>query len=170
MSLNHTKLPSEAEVEEIASLLKEAGTTGDSAAEFSGHRLRLCVKIGERLIEWRQRIPRGQWEKFIGERLPALPESTRRDWMRLADAHVKGRLNIDNARGMRHAYQLAGLLPNGDSTGISKSGRKGESYLVHISRLVASLQHIDVEQLTARDRHTLRDRLKPVLVFVDRLA
>ena len=163
-------LPTDQEIEEVERLLEEAQATGSTAAAQSAQRLSVCVKIGTRLMEWKKKIPRGEWEDWLAKHFPEqLPDSTRRRWMRLAKLAKEGRLDVESARGLRHAYQLGGLLPDTDSSN-AKGSSAPESYVVHIARLVAALQHIDVNALDVRQRNEIRHRLAPVLAFRDRLG
>lgn len=159
--------PSPLEIQQLAELIKEANQAGDSATAFSASRLRACVEVGSKLIHWKTAIPRGEWGSFLGQHFPDLVERTSQRWMRLAEAEASGRLNLETARGLRHAYQLAGLLPDADSSN-TKSSAKPTTWLVHLARLVAGLQHIVLDQLTPRDRNDLKARLKPVVDLYNR--
>lgn len=159
--------PSDKDIEQLNALIDQATKVGDSATGFSAQRLKMCVQIGDRLREWKVAIPRGQWGCFLESHFPALPERTSQRWMRLAEANAGGRLQLESARGLRHAYQLAGLLPDAETA--PKGGSKPESYVVHIARLVAALQHIQLDQLTSRDRNDLRQRLKPAVELYQKL-
>lgn len=158
----HEPLPTE--VEELKSLLDEANKVGASAAAFSAERLRVCISIGSKLTEWKKLIPHGQWQAWLNDRVPDLVERTRQRWMRLAQTHAQGRLDLDSAHGLRHAYQLAGLLP--EATGsTSKTSTKDTSYVVHVARLTASLRLINITELNAQQRLEIREKLKPILDF-----
>jgi len=159
--------PSKSEIEALAQLIQEASAVGNSATAFSAQRLKVCVEVGEKLREWKKAIPRGQWGKFVGDHFPTLPERTSQRWMRLAETKATGRLKLDTARGLRHAYQLAGLLPDAESS--KTQGEKVESHVVHIARLVAALQHIQLDLLTPSERNELKIRLKPVALFIEKL-
>lgn len=161
--------PTPAEIEALATLIKEATNAGDSATAFSAQRLRSCVDVGSTLNSWKTSIPRGEWGEFIERHFPDLNERTSQRWMRLAVAEQSGTLNLDSARGLRHAYQLAGLLPDAESSGNSKGSSKAHSWVVHIARLVAGLQHISLDLLSPKDRGELRDRLRPLAEFIKRL-
>ena len=117
--------------------------------------------VGNKLLELRKTIARGQWEEFIQTKFPKLTLTSAYRWGRLAQAEATGQINLETTRGLRHAYKLAELLPDSDETK-SKSA-KAVSYLVHVARLVAALQHIVVQNLSAVDRSTLVERLAPVV-------
>lgn len=155
--------PTPEEIAAITQLINEATAVGSQAVAFSAQRLSVCVDIGERLLEWKKRLGHGHWEKFTAEHWPELPSSTRQRWLRLAQAKASGRLNLESARGLRHAYVLAGILPDTGEGTNAKGGASTVNYLVHIARLVAALQHIDLRSLNAHDRATLKERLQPVI-------
>lgn len=161
--------PTAAEIAEITKLIESANNVGSQAVAFSAERLRVCVAVGERLLEWKKQLGHGNWEQFTSEHWPELLESTRQRWIRLAQAKASGRLNLDSARGLRHAYVLAGILPDTGEGTNAKSTAVTVNYLVHIARLVAALQHIDLSALNAHDRSTLRQRLQPVITLAEKL-
>lgn len=160
--------PSPSEIAELSTLIEEATQVGDSATAFSAQRLRTCVLVGDTLNQWKGKIPRGEWGRFIEQHFPALPERSCQRWMRLAEASTKGTLNLESARGLRHAYQLAGLLPDSDSSN-AKSSPKAVSFVVLIARLVASLQHIVLDHLKPNEKNDLKVRLKPVMDLYQKL-
>lgn len=161
--------PTAAEIAEITKLIESANNVGSQAVAFSAERLRVCVAVGERLLEWKKQLGHGNWEQFTSEHWPELPESTRQRWIRLAQAKASGRLNLDSARGLRHAYVLAGILPDTGEGTNAKSTASTVSYLVHIARLVAALQHINLSALSPHYRSTLRERLQPVITLAAKL-
>jgi hypothetical protein len=156
-------MPTAAQIEELKQLIASANNVGDSAVAFSAERLRVCLQVGERLVEWKLQMPHGKWEEFAETHWPELNRATRARWQQLAIANASGRLKLNDARSLRHAYVLAGILPDTMANSNAKPGNKQSSYLVHIARLVAALQHIDIEKLSAVDRSTLAERLKPVV-------
>lgn len=161
--------PTAAEIDEITRLIESANNVGSQAVAFSAERLRVCVEVGERLLDWKKQLGHGHWLEFTTEHWPDLPGSTSQRWMRLAQAKASGRLNLESARGLRHAYVLAGILPDTGEGTNAKSSAATVNYLVHIARLVAALQHIDVQTLTPPERSTLRQRLQPVLSLANQL-
>ncbi len=162
--------PTIEEIEEISQLIAQATDSGEQAATFSAIRMRQCVMIGDRLKEFKIKVGHGKWESFAEDKWPGLTKNTRTRWMRLAEVNAKGLLDLESARGLRHAYMLAGLLPDpGDGPNLKGAQTKG-NYLVHIARLVAALQHVDIESMSAPDKNTLRERLAPVVALHGRLA
>lgn len=155
--------PTANEIKELTKLIESANSAGHQAVAFSGERLRVCVQVGETLNEWKKQIGHGKWESFVEEHWPDLTKNTRSRWQQLAIAKAKGRLNLDTARGLTHAYKLAGIIPDTEAASNAKPTTKCESYLLHIARLVAALQGVDIKTLSARDRSTLAERLQPVV-------
>lgn len=153
----------------MLALLSAANQVGNQATAFSAQRLRVVCQIGGKLIEWKAHMAKRAWESFLEEHLPDLHERTRRRWMSLAEAERSGRLDLETARGLRHAYQLAGLLP--DPEGAAGKGSAGDAagYQAHLNRLLISLGKIDLATLSDREKHELRDRLKAVAAFILKL-
>lgn len=167
--MNDKPEPSAEELNHLLSLVQEANHVGSSAAAMSAERLRKCVQVGALLLKWKQSIPKGQWQSWLDQHLPDdLNDRTRRRWMQLAQLDSEGRLDLESARGLRHAYQLAQLLPEGDSTGTKQSSTK-PAYIVHLSRLLTALGLINPDELTIEERHTMKERLAPLLTYEARL-
>lgn len=160
--------PSAEDVEALNRLISEANKIGDSAAAFSAQRLRSCVQIGSTMLAWRGLMARGEWENWCEEHLPELKERSRQRWMRLATLDKEGKLDLESARGLRHAYRLANLLPDNDS-GSAKTNQR-TNYLVHLSRLIRSLDLMDLEALKPRELSDLRERLVPIVKFHQRIS
>lgn len=157
------------EIEKLIALVNEANHVASSAASMSAERLRKCVQVGSILTKWKEAIPKGQWQTWIDSHLPPdLNERTRQRWMKLSTLDAQGRLDLESARGLRHAYQLAQLLPEGDSTGTKQTTSK-PSYLTHLARLIASLHEINVQNLTQSERTDLKQRLAPLVVMAETL-
>jgi hypothetical protein len=159
--------PSQDELDQLLQLVSEANDVGTSAASMSAERLRKCVEAGLCLLRWKTTIPRGQWETWVDNHIPALTRATRCRWMQLAQLSREGKLDLDSARGLRHAYQLAQLLPEADSTGTKASVKS--SYITHLARLVSSLAILDVDKMSESERNTLKQRLAPVVEVFTRL-
>ncbi len=161
--------PTPDELQQLVSLIEEATAVGQSATEFSAKRLRVCVDVGRMLNGWKQRIPKGKWSDWTKQHLPAeLKERSRQMWMKLADKEAEGNLDLSSARGLRQAYQMAGLLPESGGTG-TKATAAPTSYLTHLARLTAALEAIDVDTLTNEEKATLKQRFEPVSQFVRKL-
>ena len=161
--------PTPEELQQLTALVQEASSTGFSASAMSGQRVKLCVDIGRTLNGWKERMPHGQWMRWTSEHLPSdLSKATRERWMALADRCDTGRLDISTARGLRQAYEMAGLLPDRQSAG-TKASTTEPSYLTHLTRLLVVLGGIEVDALTDGERITMKARLDPILIFVRKL-
>lgn len=157
------------ELAHLLELVTQANFVGSSAAAMSAERLRKCVEVGSILNRWKESIPRGQWQSWLDQHLPEdLNERTRRRWMQLAQLDASNRLDLETARGLRHAYQLAQLLPEGDSTGTKQTTTKA-TYLVHLARLSAAITAIDITKLSGAEKAELKERLQPILKVLERL-
>ena len=163
-------IPTPEQIEELTKLIHEANNVGSAAVAYSAQRVRVCVAVGERLAEWKKLIGHGHWEQFADTHWPDLDKTTRTRWQKLAAAKAAGRLDLDCVRGLRHAYMLAGILPDTDPKDGSKPSAKSGGYLMHIARLVSALQVIDLDRLNAGDRSTLILRLRPVVQIYERLT
>jgi hypothetical protein len=159
--------PSLEQVQKLNELITEANQVGASAAAFSAQRLKVCIKIGRQLQQWKEQIPHGQWQSWIDDHVSNLNERTRQRWMRLAAVEKAGRLDLNSAHGLRHAYQLAGLLP--ESTGHSKSRPNDVTYLVHLSRLSTSLIQLDLNSMNRDQARDLISKFTPILDFLDKV-
>lgn len=161
--------PSPEDLQQLISLIKEANSAGCTAASMSAERLRKCVDVGLHLIRIKATIPAGTWQRWADETLPnELSKSTRERWIRLAALHQAGKLDISSARGLRHAYELAELLPPPDPFQGSK-GIQAASYLVHLSRLVSALNALDIATMGEEDKARLKARLLPLQDVITRL-
>ena len=156
--------PTPDEIAEISNLIAAANTVGGKAVEFSAERLKTCVAIGERFLQWKKQVGHGKWEAFANEHFPQLPSSTRTRWQKLAEAKRDGKLDLSIARGLLHAYKLAGIIPDAEPVEKDDDGKEEPvSYLIHIARTVAALGHIDLDALEPAQRELLKERLRPIV-------
>jgi hypothetical protein len=162
--------PTPDDIRRISDLITAANTVGGKAVEFSAERLKTCVAIGEQFIEWKKLVGHGKWEAFAAEHFPQLPASTRGRWQQLAAAKQSGRLDLSSARGLRHAYILAGIIP--DTEPAPKDGGCEEepaSYLIHIARTQAALARIALDELAPEQAALLKERLRPIVALFYKL-
>ena len=154
--------PTPEEIREISDLIASAHNVGGQAVAFSAERLKACIEIGDRLNAWKKQLGHGKWEAFTTQHFPQLPSSTRTRWQKLAAASSAGRLDLSNARGLRNAYILAGILPEAEP--IAKEGKLGVvSYLIHFARALAALKDVALDKLSADETRMLKDRLRPIV-------
>lgn len=162
--------PTLEEISRISELITSAHTVGGKAVEFSVERLNVCLVIGEQFLKWKSQLAHGKFEAFAAEHFPQLPASTRGRWQQLASAKLAGRLDVTTARGLRHAYQLAGIIPDNDPIDKDKGGCEGpDSYLIHIARAAAALGRVALDDLERGQRATLRERLLPIVTLYYKL-
>jgi hypothetical protein len=154
--------PTPDEIREISELIASADKVGGKAVEFSVSRLNTCVEIGKRLNQWKKQLGHGKWDAFVSQHFPDLPKPTRSRWQKLAAAVTAGRIDPLNARGLRNAYILIGILPEAEPS--AKEG-KGDSvsYLLHIARALAALKGVDLAKLGSDELRMLKDRLRPIV-------
>jgi hypothetical protein len=146
---------------ELKKLIEEANSSGSQTMQFAGQRLRLCVRIGRALAVYRKSIGHGGWMEWVKQNGGGITVETARKWISLARDVDSGRLNLEEARGVRQAYQKAGLLPDPDESA-SNNPTVERNYLVHIDRFETVLRGIDIKQLTADERQKLAKRLQPI--------
>ena len=158
--------PTPEEISRISELITSAHTVGGKAVEFSAERLNVCLAIGEQFLKWKGQLAHGKFEAFATEHFPQLPASTRGRWQQLAAAKLAGRLDVSTARGLRHAYQLAGIIPDNDPIDKDKGGCEGpDSYLIHIARAAAALGRVALDDLERGQRELLKERLRPIVTL-----
>lgn len=71
--------------------------------------LRHAVECGELLLRQRAAMPYGTWETWLSEKCHHLSHRTARRYMRLARNHNES-ISCE-ARSLRHAYLLTGVIP-----------------------------------------------------------
>ena len=158
--------PTPEEINRISELITSAHAVGGKAVEFSAERLNVCLAIGEQFLRWKYQLAHGKFEEFATEHFPQLSPSTRLRWQQLAAAKLAGRLDVSTARGLRHAYQLAGIIPDNDPIDKDKGGCEGpDSYLIHIARAAAALGRVALDDLERGQRELLKERLRPIVML-----
>lgn len=161
--------PTPDEIRRISELITAANAVGGKAVEFSAERLKTCVAIGEQFLAWKKQVGHGKWKAFALEHFPQLPASTRGRWQQLAAAKQSGRLDLSSARGLRHAYILAGIIPDTEPAPKGKA-KKPVSYLIHIARTQAALARLPLDELSPEEAALLKERLRPIVALFDELT
>lgn len=156
------------EIEQLRQLILQADQFGSNQAAQAAHRLRICIEVGGKLKSWKDTIPRGQWETWCDEMFPDLNKVTRCRWMRVHEMHAAGKLDLESSRGIRHAYSLIGILPDSEASG-NKSTKTADTWLTHLTRLMHSLELIQIEDLSEPDKNNLAARLDAVTKFTIKL-
>ncbi|MBK8037738.1 MAG: hypothetical protein IPK22_11470 [Verrucomicrobiaceae bacterium] len=152
----------------LRSLIQEADLFGSNQAAHAAHRLRICIEVGGKLESWKAAIPRGQWETWCDEMFPDFNKVTRCRWMRVHAMHSAGKLDLESSRGIRHAYSLIGILPDSEASG-NKSTKTADTWLTHLTRLMHSLELIQIEDLSEPEKNNLAERLDVVTKFSAKL-
>lgn len=155
-------------IEELKELIKQAEDTISQTVAHAGYRIRLCANVGKGLRLHKKQLDHRQWlpwleEHFSDEEDNALTPRTAQRWMKLSEAVDSGRLDLDKARSVRHAYQLAGILPDPDEAQGGSKGSDTPNYLVHLDRLEAALRTIELNKLSEEERRQLAARLDSIL-------
>jgi hypothetical protein len=160
---------SQTEIDALRQMLADAGATGTSAVSFSVKRVKLCAAVGERLTKWKYIVGHGHFKRLLAESIPDFSYRTAVRWMKLNNAISSG-LDISQARGLRQAYILAGILPQGGpGKPQGKPARQAESHVTLIGKLTESLSVVFPHRLSSGERSVLRDLLKPIATFYNRL-
>jgi hypothetical protein len=156
------------DLNELKKLIEEADGHASSAVGFAGVRIKICARIGHTLKEYKKQVGHGHWLQWLQENLQELTDRTARKWMKLAEAVEQGKLDLDNAKSVRQAYILAGILPEPEESPSNHSS-DAVSYLVHLDRFETEMRNIDIAQLSLTQRETLRQRLQPVATLYAKL-
>lgn len=155
-------------LEELKQLISEAEASGSKTVEFAGYRMHLCVKIGRALNAYKKAIGHGNWMAWVEKNLEGTTVQTARKWIKLSEAVDRGHLNLDEAKGVRHAYILAGLLPEPEDSPAS-SHVAPVNYLVHLDRFESALRAIELDKLQEGELRQLTQRLKPVAELYEQI-
>ena len=152
-------------MEALRSLIQQADSFASQSASFAGVRIKACVEAGRQLATLRKTLAHGHWLPWLERNLKGLlTDETARKWMRLASQVDKHKLNLESAKSIRHAYQLAGIIPDSEES-VKTPGGAPASPLVLIDKLGQQLRMVDLDGLSAEQRKGLKKRLEPVAVF-----
>lgn len=162
---------SDSELKRLLDAISEATAAGIGQAGFAIQRLKACIAAGELLSDYKARIPHGKWELWCEEVTTKMemPDKvsvvTLRRWMRLHSAYKSGKINIAESKGIRQAYQLAGIVPDSDDSKGNNQTASESLYVVHINRLVACIENLDTSKLEDEEKAQLKRRLAPINQF-----
>ncbi len=164
---------------EVLDKLEKAEEAASAAAGYVGQRLRICIEVGNLLLQKKLALGHGEWLKWFEQSISnsevalsaAFSYQTARKWMRLSEINDRGILDLDNATSVRQAYMLAGLLPSSESNSSHDEGSTSSNLLVKLRRIETLLQ----SELTRRplkdwpqeERKMWSERLKPLLNLYD---
>ena len=155
------------EIEEIKQLIQVAAEKLDTATGYNVQRLNACVEVGKRFIELKSKLGHGRWIKWLESNIGVSAVTTSR-WMKLAKLKAEGKIDLNN-KSIRDAYISAGIIPDSDGTKAGTTTPPQALYILHATRLMASLARLDVATLSEVEFWALRARLKPIVEFAARL-
>jgi hypothetical protein len=149
----------------IIDAVQEVLRAEDSAKAAVQDLITLKIRAGQMLIAKREELEHGDWMPWCAEQLPISYETANR-WIGLFNFARKNPDALDDAKSVRQAYVLAGLLP--ESQGGNGSGGSSQSPDAYLTLLVRGATHLSAEiakrpliEWPDQDRCALRDRLKP---------
>ena len=151
------------EIEEIKQLIQVAAEKLDTATGYNVQRLNACVEVGKRFIDLKAKLGHGRWIKWLESNIGVSAVTTSR-WMKLAKLKAEGKIDLNN-KSIRDAYISAGIIPDSDGTKAGTTTPPQAMYILHATRLMASLARLDVATLTEVEVWALRARLKPIVEF-----
>lgn len=170
--LSHPQQPNELEIitaatAQICEAVKAAIDAESSAKAAVEHVIRTKVIAGQMLEAKRTEAVRGGWVAWCDNVLPISYETANR-WIGLyLFIRTRGEHALDDAKSVRQAYVLAGLLP--EAQGGSGGGGSGseDAYLTDLvrtnTRLSAQLAKRPLSQWPLDQLRSLRERLKPLV-------
>jgi hypothetical protein len=136
--------------------------------------IRAMIVAGEKLKAKRDSCAQGEWYDWLAANVRDISRETARRWIRLAEFNQTHSGKLNDAASVRQAYQLAGLLPESESS--SASGGKSsdrDAYLVYLLRsetyLSAQIAAQPIDQWPSDRRTELKQRLEPFVEIYQRL-
>lgn len=167
MQKEETNPVSADEIQRLIAAIKEATGAGEGVVKSAVLRLRLCIDVGGMLSELKAKMKHGQWQRWC-EDIKGQVETfnvsirTLRRWMSLHKQNDEGKIDVSSAKGLRHAYQLAGIVPESEDAKSTKPAAQEAPYVIHLLRFAACIPRIDIEAMEVAERTTLRERLEPI--------
>jgi hypothetical protein len=149
------------ELDELKALIAAAGQHVETSAVWSVQRLKSCMEVGRRFTDIKKRLKHGAWLRWLESGEISLHRNTAAKWMKLAKMQEQGKIDPSNARSIREAYTLAGIIPGTDGSH-AKSYLRQKEYMLHATRLRASLERLDMSALTDERRNTLIGMIEPI--------
>jgi hypothetical protein len=146
----------------IQDAVRSALNAEDMAKAAIGNLITEKVVAGCMLAAKRADLPHGEWGAWIESNLP-ITRQTVRNWIKLAEFAKRSGADIENAQSVRHAYQLAGLLPEPDP---ESRGRTHVSPLQLAARFATTIE----QQLAQMHRDELAQLRTTLERIVTRLS
>jgi hypothetical protein len=168
------RLPEE-ERQRLQEAFAIAQETGIRTVDFAAQRLRAVLTIGHTLNHWRARVAKDHWYAWLDVNVFPIVEITVRsltNWMRLADSERAGKVKVEAGIGVRTALIQAGIIPAADKSKTEPTARiKGTpAIILAIVRVAYQAGRLDVVQLDAAQRATLRTALAQIGRLMERMA
>jgi hypothetical protein len=164
-----------ADVAAIQNAVREAQGSIAQAAAAIEFGLAKVVNAGRMLKAARERFEHGEWMSWLKENVLdplEITYQTTRNWIKLAEFAERKGTQLDNSSTVRQAYQLAGILPEAESSSGS-GGKEAGNYLVHISRLERAIrtqvEARPIAKWSREDRMILKQRLQPLVAIFEEL-
>jgi hypothetical protein len=158
----------EPEMAKVCDAVQEAIAAEHQAMAAIHHLIRTKIIAGELLAAKRESAKRGDWVAWCDNVLPISYDTANR-WIGLfLFIKTRGEHALDDAKTVRQAYVLAGLLPEsqGGTSGGGSSASE-DAYLTDLvrtnTRLSAQVAKRPLAQWPVDQLRSLRERLKPLV-------
>lgn len=146
----------------------------DAAIAAVKYAIKKALDVGRLLRTAKGELEHGEFMQWVEGAELGVSYDTIGRWMKLAEKAETHGEQIENAQSVRQAYLLAGLLPEPESEGGSRSNGAGNAFLTFLTRsathLQAQLSQRPLTQWPLEDRRVLRDRLAPLVEIYEQLA
>lgn len=149
---------------ELRDAVKDARDLLDQTMAMVQATIRAIIKAGKLLKTARGELQHGEWYQWLEINVPEISRETARRWMRLAEFDTMHGAEIENASTVKQAYQLAGLLPEPESSASNGKTEGSDAYLTHLDRTISKLteciQQNPLETWPSDRVATLQQRLR----------
>lgn len=121
-------------------------------------RIRAVVVAGEVLLKVKDGMKHGEWGPWVKLNLEGISHETACRWMKLHAFHLaNGDEIFDDAKSVRQAYKLAGIIPEVSSAGTSRASATVD-YVLHFHRAELALRKMDPGTMSPEDKAAFRGR------------
>jgi hypothetical protein len=126
-------------------------------------RINAVIEAGKALTLVKESMKHGEWGPWVKDNLEGITQQTATNWMKLHAFHeANGDEIFDEAKSVRQAYKLAGIIPEVSSTG-SKRSSATVDYVLHLTRLELALRKMDFTSMAPEDKAVVKGRLEGVV-------
>ncbi len=120
----------------------------------------------------KEQVSHGNWQRWVEENLPGLSYETVRRYIRFVE-WLSIQEAIPEFDSLSEAYRAAGILPDAVKTAgkaISPSEMDTTDKIAKTGlRMVKAIQAIGIDTLSAEDRESLKETLRPIAEFWKKL-